>query len=139
MNKNLIPLSERTKEEQREITKKGGIASGKSRKLKKLITTTILKALNTALDAPMTDKDFIKQAKAYGFADEELTNRVGIALSVINKAFNGDIKAIELLIKLMGEMPDKDGLQYPYSEIGINIVRPEDNKVQIYLPDNGRE
>ena len=33
--KNLKPLNTRTKEEQREISKKGGIASGKSRREKK--------------------------------------------------------------------------------------------------------
>lgn len=38
MSDNLIPLSERTKEEQREIARMGGIASGKARKEKKLMS-----------------------------------------------------------------------------------------------------
>lgn len=33
-HENLIPLNERTKEEQRKIQKKGGVASGKARRKK---------------------------------------------------------------------------------------------------------
>lgn len=35
MNKNLIPMNERTKEEQREIARKGGRESGKVRRRKR--------------------------------------------------------------------------------------------------------
>jgi hypothetical protein len=38
MSDNLIPLNERTKEEQREIARMGGIASGKARREKKLMS-----------------------------------------------------------------------------------------------------
>ena len=46
-NKNLIPQSERTKDEQREIARMGGIASGKARREKK----TIQKILEDLLDS----------------------------------------------------------------------------------------
>ena len=39
---NLIPMSERSKEEVREIATKGGINSGKVRKEKATITTTFI-------------------------------------------------------------------------------------------------
>ena len=43
---NLIPLSERTKTEQREIARRGGIASGKARKEKATMKKTLEMLLN---------------------------------------------------------------------------------------------
>ncbi len=40
-NDNLIPQNKRTKEEQREIARKGGIASGKARKERKTLKERI--------------------------------------------------------------------------------------------------
>ena len=42
MADNLIPQSKRTKEEQRAIAKKGGIASGKARREKKAMRETLV-------------------------------------------------------------------------------------------------
>lgn len=53
MNNNLIPQSERTKEEQREIARKGGIASGKARRRKKLIR----EQLELLLSLPLKDEN----------------------------------------------------------------------------------
>lgn len=52
---NLIPQNKRTKSEQREIARQGGIASGKARKEKKLIKDRILERMgekdwNTMID-----------------------------------------------------------------------------------------
>ena len=52
-NENLKPFSERTESEKREITKKGGIASGKARRKK----ADIKKALQSILDETYTDEN----------------------------------------------------------------------------------
>ncbi|HER9031035.1 TPA: hypothetical protein VM885_001928, partial [Streptococcus pyogenes] len=44
---NLIPGNKRSKSELREITRKGGIASGKARRRKKELKTIIEQALNS--------------------------------------------------------------------------------------------
>ena len=52
-DENLKPFSERTESEKREITRKGGIASGKARRKK----TDIKKALQSILDETYTDEN----------------------------------------------------------------------------------
>ena len=59
MNNNLIPQSERTKEEQREIARKGDIASGKARRRKKLIK----EQLELLLSLPLKDENAKKKLK----------------------------------------------------------------------------
>lgn len=46
---NLIPANKRSESERREIAKKGGIASGKSRRRKKELKTIIEQALNSVI------------------------------------------------------------------------------------------
>lgn len=46
---NLIPGNKRSKSELREITRKGGIASGKARRRKKELKTIIEQALNSVI------------------------------------------------------------------------------------------
>lgn len=50
---NLIPQSERTKEEQREIARQGGIASGEARRRKR----DLRQALEMLLEKDFTGKD----------------------------------------------------------------------------------
>ena len=52
-NENLKPFSERTESEKREITKKGGIASGKARRKR----ADIKKALQSILDETYIDEN----------------------------------------------------------------------------------
>ena len=52
-DENLKPFSERTESEKREITRKGGIASGKARRKK----ADIKKALQSILDETYTDEN----------------------------------------------------------------------------------
>lgn len=48
---NLVSLADRTIEEQREIARKGGIASGKARREKKLFKEAIEKQLGQSIDS----------------------------------------------------------------------------------------
>ena len=67
-NKNLIPQSERTKDEQREIARMGGIASGKARREKK----TIQKILADLLDSEIKDSpQFAKLASKMGVESDK--------------------------------------------------------------------
>ena len=84
--KNLIPLNKRTKNEQREIAKKGGIKSGETRRNKK----TLREELEIALA--------IKNEKG-----EEI--RMTITKALIQKAINGDVKAFEVIRDTIGEKP----------------------------------
>ena len=74
MNKqNLKPMPERTETEQREITRKGGIASGKARKEKAVISAMyarfLAKKTKVLIDGkPATGEQLIEQVVAQLFA-----------------------------------------------------------------------
>ena len=79
--KNLIPNSERTPSELREIARKGGLASVEARRKRKSLKEELLLMLE----------------------DEELQQSVAIAL--IKQAQNGNVKAFGMLRDTIGEAP----------------------------------
>lgn len=84
--KNLKPVTQRSKSEQREIQKKGGIASGKARRAKK----TFKELLKIALEMRTKNGN---------------TNAEEIVASLILKAQSGDVKAFEAVRDTIGEKP----------------------------------
>lgn len=87
--KNLVSLADRTTEEQREIARKGGIASGKARKEKKMMKDTLQMLLNLTLkDGDATDPNDIKSLADVSNAN--LTVDQAILLAQIKKAVKGD-------------------------------------------------
>ena len=97
---NLIPFNERTEEEQREIARQGGIASGKARQEK----ATFKKTLEMLLDE--------KNSKGK-------TYRELITLGQIKSAINGKAENFKAILALMGEMEEEQTIT---PEININIV-----------------
>lgn len=90
---NLIPLNERTKDEQRKIQKKGGIASGKARRKKANLKRTMEELLK--MDLP--DSKLKQQLVAIGI---DPSMEQGLALSVLLKAINkGNHQAFETIQK----------------------------------------
>lgn len=89
---NLKPQNKRTKSEQREIAKMGGIASGKARRKK----ANLKNALNTILTAEATSKT-AQILEELGF---ENTNEMAIMLSLTQQAMKGNVRAIELINKM---------------------------------------
>ena len=76
---NLIPISERSSEEVREMGRKGGIKSGEARREKKLFKEAIEKKLGKSIDS-MID-------------------------SMIDQANRGNVQAITFLRDTIGEKP----------------------------------
>ena len=79
--KNLIPLNERTKSQQREIASKGGKASVEAKRKRKTLKEELLLMLE----------------------DEEVQKSVAVAL--IQEAQNGNVKAFGMLRDTIGEAP----------------------------------
>ena len=97
---NLIPQSERTKEEQREIARKGGIASGKARREKR----DRKQMASDLLDLTMQGAGVDKIKKFLGMKDIELNAYQVTVLSCTLKAMQkGDANALEKLLKIAGE------------------------------------
>ena len=100
---NLIPNSQRTPEELREITRKGGIASGIARRQKKTLKE-IGDMIGSLKVTSEKNKEIMRQA---GIQDEDMINDVGAMFRLNLKAQSGDTKAMELLAKLRGQLKEQ--------------------------------
>lgn len=71
-NDNLIPMNERTKDEQREIARKGGIASGESRRRRKTLAQVLRDELEKPIseDNPMTRKEYLASRLVTNLKDD---------------------------------------------------------------------
>lgn len=98
---NLIPCSERSKSEAREISRKGGIKSGESRRAKK----TVKECLKMYSEMKVTSPEMKAALKASGIADtEEMTYAVAMALQFITAAMRGNSQMARLVMEMMGEI-----------------------------------
>ena len=106
---NLIPLNERTKSEQREIAKKGGIASGKARRKKKLLR----QILDEIGESRLNTNEAKDIAKALSINKRDVTYDVAIMFKAVSEAMNGNIKAMEFIRDTRGQNNKNDN--------GVNI------------------
>ena len=101
---NLVSLADRTTEEQREIARKGGIASQKAQKEKKEQKKTIAQALELILNAKLPDKMAKKMQEQTGVS--EIDYRTALAFSVISTGIaKGDANALRIVADYIGEKP----------------------------------
>ena len=101
-DENLVPNSQRTPSELREMTSKGGKASGEARRQKK----TMREWLEIAMQAAMKN-DEGQPIMSPDDPNRELTRKECAMLKLAAKAAKGDLKAIELSAKLSGEAETK--------------------------------
>lgn len=103
--KDLVPLNKRTKDEQKKITQKGGIASGKSRRRKKALRTALKEAMTMQLKELHPDMQHaIMRAAKLG--DAELTVSDAVLGSIIRSACAGNPKMMKILLDTIGESAD---------------------------------
>ena len=76
-DENLIPVTKRSEKEAREMSRKGGINSGKARRQKK------------------TFKELFEIALSLQNEETGEQNDIGITAAMIKKALSGDVKAFE--------------------------------------------
>lgn len=98
--KNLIPNSQRTPEELREMTRKGGIASGKARRKK----ADLKKAMQVLLAMDVASEKSKQQLEELGV---EATNEMLLAFATFQQAVKGNQRAVENVIKLTTTDKDK--------------------------------
>ena len=101
---NLIPLNKRTKEEQREITTAGGLASGESRRKRKAMR----EQAELLLSLPLQEGKLKEQLKALGVDADNIDNQMAMIISMWRTATVGgqnSVMAFNSLRDLMGEKP----------------------------------
>lgn len=97
--KNLVPLSERTKAEQRKIQESGGIASGAARRRRR----DLRQAADLFLALPVSDRRRWNKLARMGLAPEEIDNQMEMIVGLQEAAADGDARAAALLAKILGE------------------------------------
>lgn len=100
---NIIPNSERTAEERREIAAAGGRASGEARRRKK----SLRDAAELYLSLPVSNKTAWNKLARDGVDPEDVDNQMAIIAGLTIKAVKGDAKAAKLLFELVGEQNGK--------------------------------
>lgn len=102
---NLIPFNKLPKSAMKEITRNGGIKSGEVRRKQK----TVKDILNLIDKQKLPKEDSLSLEKF--FQIEKPTFRDAIFLTLYKQALEGNLRAIELYLKLKGEMPKDIALQ----------------------------
>ena len=98
---NLIPFTERSKDEVREINRRGGIKSGEARRAKR----TVKECLKMYSEMKVTSPEMKSVLKASGIADtEEMTYAVAMALQFMTAAMRGNSQMARLVMEMMGEV-----------------------------------
>lgn len=96
-DKNLIPFNQRTEDEQREIARQGGIASGETRRKQK----TYREMAKAMLSAQITDKKMLEEMAKYGIEGTDL--KTYTLLGMIKASAGGSHNAFDRLLELVGE------------------------------------
>lgn len=99
-SENLIPTNRRTKEEAREISRKGGKASGEARRRK----ADLKKALKTVLEADVHSDKVAEQLENMGFDN---SNLMAMVFAQMQQAQKGNVRAFEAISKVMGVEKDE--------------------------------
>ena len=129
-DENLIPNSARTPSERRENATKAGIASGKARRQKK----TVAEYLRKWADSEVSREKDINTLQALGLS-EEATNRTLLVIPLIKKASSGDMKAMQMVIELLGEDKKKD-LEIKKLTQEIELLKAETQKLRMQVGDD---
>ena len=107
---NLIPNSERSPEELREMAANGGRASGVSRRRKR----SLREAADLYLSLPVANKKAWNKISAEGVDPDDIDNQMAMIIGLTQKAIKGDAKAAKIIVDLLynqiGKTAD-DGLE----------------------------
>lgn len=107
---NLIPTTELTETERRELARKGGIASGEARRRRKQLREDLLAMLDEEVEFKTKDGQSVKA-----------TVQAGVARKLIKQASEGNLKAIELMAKLTGEFENRVKLEGTVEQVQVVV------------------
>jgi len=99
----LIPVNKRTRAEQKKITQKGGIASGKKRRENKAMRELVKIAAYSTGFKEFANNETIK--KLFGEDNSDKTPMHIAIAKQIKAAMDGDLKALEFVRDMLGEKP----------------------------------
>ena len=119
-----------TSEEAREYGAKGGKASGEARKKQKTIGNILKQWASFAV----SDKQ-AEQLKKMGFSDDDLVNSTLVAVKLIQKIQGGDLKAMEMYVKLTGQDPEVQA-RVANTKQSTQLMKAEEKKIKSQFGDD---
>lgn len=108
--KNLIPYSNRSEDEARSNGRKGGVASGKSRRRKR----SLKNAADLYLSMPVQDIPTFNQLAMDGVDMEDMDNQMALVAGQTKRAIAGDAKAAKIIVDIIGKEDDLEDDDNPY-------------------------
>ena len=101
--KNLMPIQEvnsnRTREQHSEDSRKGGVASGVSRRRKR----SLKEAADLYLSLPVSDRKMWNKISGRGVDPDDIDNQMAMIIGLTMAATAGDAKAAKVIVDLLGE------------------------------------
>ncbi|MCI8851382.1 MAG: hypothetical protein HFE82_07605 [Erysipelotrichaceae bacterium] len=94
---NLIPVTKRTKSEAREISKKGGQASGAARRKKK----SMKQVANYLLSLPAVE-ELQEEMIESGVTSDNVDNQTALVFSMLQRAIKGNVSAAQFIADITG-------------------------------------
>ncbi|MBO5130322.1 MAG: PBSX family phage terminase large subunit [Oscillospiraceae bacterium] len=107
---NLVPLNQRTKDEQRTIQSDGGKASGVSRRRKRSLKETA----DLYLSKPVTDVEVWNGLSIDGIDPEDIDHQMAMVAGLSRRAIQGDAKAAKVIVDIIGPDDSKQEQEKPY-------------------------
>lgn len=142
-SQNLIPMNKQPPEVRRELGRKGGRNSGKSKREKKALAETLRMMIEQPIDKK--NEAVVNALKKVGITSEEATNGALINLQLINLALSSNVdektklRAIEMIHRFIdGQKVDvttngKDVVQKPF------VIEVIDSREQVRKTDEDNE
>lgn len=130
-HENLIPMDKRSKDEAREIGRRGGRASGASRRRK----ADFRKTLNLLLTTEIDSEEWTPLLHALGL---ESTLEVALNMAMIKEGLAGNVKAYEAIARYSGQSDrtdtDQEEQQVRMAAAKARYGQPDEDEEE---PDDG--
>lgn len=127
----MIPMNKRSKEEVREISSRGGKASGRSRRRK----ADFRKTLNLLLTTEIDSEEWTPLLNALGL---ESTLEVALNMAMIREGLAGNVKAYEAIARYSGQSDrtdtDQEEQQIRMAAAKARYGQPDEDEEE---PDDG--
>lgn len=131
ISENLINLKDRTEEERKRISQMGVEARRKNKEQKMALQNCMRQLLEMK-----TNSDKKKQVlRAFGFSDEEFTNKSLLMVALFQKGLTGDVPAIKEITDMMDKLDMFEETKKVTNNITINLV----SKGESYKPNEADE
>lgn len=130
-NENLVPFNKRSVSEARECGRKGGKASGKTRRKK----ADFRKTLNALLTAEIDSPEWTPVLEAMGL---ESTLEAAVNAAMIREALMGNVKAYEAIAKYSGQTDKTDG-DMEEQKARTEHLKAQARKTEKDMPDGTEE